>query len=310
MKKILVSLFIVLSFSHATVLPENTVAVVNGTAIIQEELNYTVEKLLPRISFHTNLKKAKTDELIKKALDELININIFYTYGLSQGFKPKQEDLDTRKKELLKAANNSRAQLDIYFQKKRTSFDLYMHAFKKELVLAQVYEKNIKSVPTEKELKEYYKNNKHKFKMPERINIKMIYIKNNPMDPIGNKKAKKKADEALAKIKSGTSFEEVAEKYSSDRSRVKGGNLGFMHKGQITASIEEEVFKMKPGELSEVMERGLGCYIVEVIEKGEAKQLPFSKIKDNLKKDLQTKEEKIKRDELLEKLKKKAKIIK
>jgi len=150
----------------------------------------------------------------------------------------------------------------------------------------------------------------YKFKVPEKIKASLIYVKNNPTDPKGRSKGKAKAEEALNKIKSGEDFADIAAKYSNAMSRIKGGDMGFLHKGRLHENVEKIAFSMKVGEVSGIIEKDVGFYIIKVTDKTQAKQLPFKKIKKSLEKDLIKKEEnKIKKD-LLEKLKSKAKIIK
>lgn len=54
-----------------------------------------------------------------------------------------------------------------------------------------------------------------------------------------------KALEALAVLKSGTSFASVAEKYSEDKAR-QGGSLGWMTRGSMVGAFQEAAFALQP----------------------------------------------------------------
>ncbi|KAG6012317.1 Peptidyl-prolyl cis-trans isomerase pin4 [Claviceps pusilla] len=52
-------------------------------------------------------------------------------------------------------------------------------------------------------------------------------------------------EEALAKIKEGVKFDEVARTYSEDKAR-QGGALGWKTKGSLDAKFEEIAFALEP----------------------------------------------------------------
>ncbi|KAG5994026.1 Peptidyl-prolyl cis-trans isomerase pin4 [Claviceps lovelessii] len=54
-----------------------------------------------------------------------------------------------------------------------------------------------------------------------------------------------KKEEALAKIKEGVKFDEVARTYSEDKAR-QGGALGWKTKGSLDAKFEEIAFALEP----------------------------------------------------------------
>jgi parvulin-like peptidyl-prolyl isomerase len=167
----------------------------------------------------------------------------------------------------------------------------------------------MKVTKTEEQLKEYYEKNKHKFKEPEKVRVSIVYVKNDPTDPKGKSKAKTKIQEAYKKIKAGEDFGDIAAKYSNAMSRVKGGDMGFLHRGRLNQDVEDEAFRMKEGETSKIIEKDIGFYIVKVTGKKKQNLLTFQQIKKSLEKDLIKKEEKKKKADLLKELRAKAKII-
>ena len=83
---------------------------------------------------------------------------------------------------------------------------------------------------TDNDLEEYYKNTE-KFKEPEAVRFRYVYVKINPRSPTEGKRLKRGQKEAYSKIKSGSDFGEIAQTYSQDMSRIKGGDVGFVHRG-------------------------------------------------------------------------------
>lgn len=77
--------------------------------------------------------------------------------------------------------------------------------------------------------------------------------------------AKKRADEALAKLKKDNmAFEEVAKKYSDDdASKNIGGALGNFEKNAMPEAFSKATFDMKVGEVSDVVETPRGYHIIK-----------------------------------------------
>ena len=64
--------------------------------------------------------------------------------------------------------------------------------------------------------------------------------------------------EILEKIKKGESFSKLAEQYSIDGSRRRGGDLGEFGKGMMVRPFEEAAFKLQVGEVSGLVKTEFG----------------------------------------------------
>jgi hypothetical protein len=76
--------------------------------------------------------------------------------------------------------------------------------------------------------------------------------------------AKKRADEALDKLKHDTSFEDVVKNYSDDPGTKRtGGALGNIERGVMPDAFSDALFAMTPGEVSGVVETPRGFYVIK-----------------------------------------------
>lgn len=75
--------------------------------------------------------------------------------------------------------------------------------------------------------------------------------------PIGEENA----DAALARIKGGENFGDVAGDMSSCPSKEKGGDLGWFKKGQMVAEFEAACFGNEPGTIVKVQSQ-FGWHVV------------------------------------------------
>ena len=72
--------------------------------------------------------------------------------------------------------------------------------------------------------------------------------------------------EILEKIKKGDSFAKLAEQYSLDGSRKRGGDLGFVTRGVMVKPFEEAAFKLKVDEVSDLVKTQFGYHIIKRLE--------------------------------------------
>ncbi len=78
--------------------------------------------------------------------------------------------------------------------------------------------------------------------------------------------AKKKAEDLLAQLRAAPDkFAELAKQYSQDPgSKDKGGDLGFFARGAMVKPFEEAVFKLKQGQLSDIVDSDFGFHIIKL----------------------------------------------
>jgi peptidyl-prolyl cis-trans isomerase SurA len=69
------------------------------------------------------------------------------------------------------------------------------------------------------------------------------------------------------RIEKGESFEDLAKLYSEDLgSGKRGGDLGFSKRGQMVAPFEAAALKLKPNQLSDVVESEFGYHLIQLLE--------------------------------------------
>ncbi len=302
-------IFNALVYAGDVILPESTVAVVNGTAISEDELDREVRKLLPRSFYHSTVNEEKLEIVRKKALDKLIEDALLYSYALSEGIKASDEEVEDLFEKIVEHYGSKERLIQV-LKSNKTDIEELKRAIRRDLTIQKLFEKEIEYKLTEDDLKKYYEENKYKFKEPEKIKASLIYVRNDPTDPKGKEKAKEQILKAQEELNNGENFPYVAQTYSNDPTRVKGGELGYIHRGRLDQDIENIAFAMDANTTSDIIEKDIGFFIVRVEDKKEPNQLAFDDIKDSLKKELKSKTETKRKEDLLEKLFSKAVIIK
>jgi parvulin-like peptidyl-prolyl isomerase len=80
-------------------------------------------------------------------------------------------------------------------------------------------------------------------------------------------RSRPEAERALAEIRSGTPFENVAASVSVDQTAAQGGDLGYMRRGEMVHELEEAAFELKVGEVGDVIESSYGYHIIKVLDR-------------------------------------------
>ncbi|MBC8052987.1 MAG: SurA N-terminal domain-containing protein [Sphingobacteriaceae bacterium] len=93
--------------------------------------------------------------------------------------------------------------------------------------------------------------------------VKASHVLLNPATEGGVDKARAKADSILTLIRAGTSFAEMASKFSIDPSKAQGGDLGTFGRGAMVPAFEDAAFNGKPGDLKIVTSQ-FGVHIVRI----------------------------------------------
>ena len=69
------------------------------------------------------------------------------------------------------------------------------------------------------------------------------------------------------RVEAGEKFEDLAKEYSEDPgSRTYGGDLGWAKRGQMVPTFEAAAMKMKPNEMSDVVESDFGYHLIQTLE--------------------------------------------
>jgi foldase protein PrsA len=89
-----------------------------------------------------------------------------------------------------------------------------------------------------------------------------------------DKAAKDKIEKALAEIKEGKDFAEVAKQYSEDPGTAQnGGDLGVFGRGRMVKEFEDAAFAAKVGEVVGPIKTTYGYHLIKVTERHPASEM-------------------------------------
>lgn len=128
---------------------------------------------------------------------------------------------------------------------------------KAQLLQQEVIERQVKSKVTDKMIDEEYKKLIDGLKGQHEVKVSHILVTD-----------KKTADSIKKKLNQGKSFADLAKEYSTDEaSKIAGGEIGYIMKGQLVPEFEDKALAMKIGEVSNPVQTQFGWHLIKVLDK-------------------------------------------
>jgi parvulin-like peptidyl-prolyl isomerase len=122
---------------------------------------------------------------------------------------------------------------------------------------------------------------------PKAIKARRLFVPvKQDATPAEEAAAKKQIEDAQAALKSGKKWEELAPQFTKDT--FANGDLGFVQLGRSTLgrASEEAIFKLKPGETSDVVHDRFGYSIIQAQEERAPSEKKFDDVKRDIASDL------------------------
>jgi peptidyl-prolyl cis-trans isomerase D len=178
------------------------------------------------------------------------------------------------------------AQVAEYYQNNRSQFETPENVRIEYLVLSPQMIAGSVNVSDEA-IKSYYEQNKARYGTEEQRRASHILITAEGSD---KEAARKRAEQILAKVKANPKeFAVLARENSKDPgSAAQGGDLGFFARGMMVKPFEDTVYRLKEGEISDVVETDFGFHIIRVSEIKPAQAKPMSEVRGEIERELKS----------------------
>jgi parvulin-like peptidyl-prolyl isomerase len=276
--------------SHATTpaRPADVVAVVNGAPIHASDLDAAMNTLVPLSSYHQNLKPQKVDELRRQALDGLVDEELRYQEAVRLKVHVAEGDVDLT---LARAKKSYRDEREFERMRKASGATLpqIRASILRALLIQRVSEREVGSRcrVTEPQAAAFYHDSPARFVLPEQVRVSLITIAVDPSAAAPEwERARQKAADVAQRIAGGAAFAALAREFSSDESRGKGGDLGFVHRGQLIDEFERALRDLKPGGVSPVVQTIFGFHLLRLVDVRPPAQKTFADVKATIVRDL------------------------
>lgn len=269
------------------------VATVNGSPITREDVRAVMltKSGAGRLSDEEGgVVRALVEELVERQL-------ILQHARLAGGFV--EEDRVKALIQIIVRQYGSAENLDKVLLDEGIDKEKWEKAVRETLEMEQVLEKEMysKIKVLENEARQYYEQNKERFRLGKRWRVRQIVVA-----------TEEEARRLRARIISGVPFVRVAQKFSIGLESDRGGDMGLFSLGQLPENVEGVVRNLKEGELSGVIQTSSGFHIFQVTERRSGGVPLFGAVRDEIYTRLQAEKGRESLKQLLSGLRSKAKI--
>ena len=233
--------------------------------------------------------KKSTDELLREqAITDLTTTEALKQDAAKSKIEVSDDEVN-KKIDEIKAQLGGEEAYKNFLKQNGLPEDYVFENMKNQMLVGKwTQEKSKELEPSEEDVKKYYEDNKDKYYKAKASHILVDDLK--------------KANVLRKQILKGEDFAKIAKENSKDTgSAQNGGSLGEFTNGQMVQAFDEQIAKMKAGDISEPIQTQFGYHVIKLDEKNPRE---FDEVKDEIKQTLQ--QEKFK--EYIEKVKKDAKI--
>lgn len=228
-----------------------SIAVVNGQKISTEELNEKYDFFFFLAGYPEEYKELLTKEAF---LDQLVNEKILLQEASKKDISISQDKVEETIASSMKSNQLSEEEFIKLLTEKGFSMDNLKNYYNVQLILTELINEVFTDINvSDKEIQDYYNKNLISFRAQTgQRRISHILVE-----------TKEEAEEVLKELKKGMDFAELAKEISIGPSSSRGGDLGFVSKGQMVKEFEDVAFKLNVNQLSSVVQTQFGYHILK-----------------------------------------------
>jgi len=268
-----------LVMSQAAAEETKPVASVDGTTITREKFELEVYNDGRQTFYHGRpLSESQVIEFRRSVAEKMVDRILLVREALRQGIHPDVEAVSAR----LAIYENRYKNSERWQAEGDSMMAMLRSRFENDSVLEQ-FERQVKNVEDsdEKIVRDYYASHPERFTEPEQIRVSTILLSVAPSaGGAAWEAARREAHGIVNRIKSGESFEELARLHSADASAKAGGDMGYLHKGMLSAAAQQALDTLQIDEISGPVTVLEGVAIFRLADRKEARLQTFPAVRD------------------------------
>ncbi len=244
------------------------------TAMVEQQTGMGVEE------FEELVRKGLLEEKVRELVTDGVSLN---PGEVEQEYRRRNEKVKIefallKPADLANSINPTEDELAAYFTKGQARYQVPERRSVRYALLDQTQLRQRASISDE-ELRNYYNQHINEYKVEDRAHVEHILFKTVGKTDAEVAEIRQKAEDVLKKAKHGDSFEELAKKYSEDNSKDKGGDLGWIVRGQTVPEFEQAAFTLPKGTISDLVKTQYGFHIIKVLDRETARTKTLDEVR-------------------------------
>lgn len=253
---------------NAIVVIDRIIAVVNDEVITERELAARVDFALRQLAQQGTQPPAR-QILEKQLLERTINDRVQMQHARDTGTRVDNAELDRAMVKIAEQNKMTVAELRTVLAKDNVPYDKFREDIRSEITLSRLREREVaqKIVVTESEIDNFIQT---QLTQPGRdeFNVSHILITvPEKASPEQLQARRERAEQALAQIKGGTDFRQVAAAFSDGPEALQGGLIGWRETSRLPALFLDAVRPLQAGQLTELLRSPNGFHILRLNER-------------------------------------------
>ena len=221
----------------------------------------------------------------RQVLEALITEKLLEREIKALGIVARDDDIDRYIHEVQARTGMDDARFREAITKQGMTWEAYRAKVKGEIEKAQLVNREIRQHVniSPEEIRRYYDQHLDDYVIAERIRVRDIFIPADSSEDEALEHARTKAEEVRKLALSGRDFATLARQYSEGPGADKGGELGTFSRGEMESDLEEVLFRLKPGEISEPVRSGGGFHLLRVDERIAGGHRPLDEVREDIR---------------------------
>lgn len=248
---------------------DRIVAVVNDEVITERELAARVELALRQLR-QQGTPLPPRDVIERQLLERTINDRVLMQHAQDIGMRVDDPELDRAIARIAEQNKLSLVQLRQALAKDGVPFDKFREDIRGEILLSRLREREVaqRVVVTEAEIDNFIQNQQTQSGKGDEFNVSHILVsvpENATPDQLQARRAR--AEQALAQIRGGTDFRQVAATFSDAPEALQGGLLGWRESDRLPTLFLDALKPLQTGQFSEILRSPNGFHILRLNER-------------------------------------------
>lgn len=251
--------------SHGTPL-DRVVAVINDGVVLESELNAQVAEVTQRLQAQ-NVPLPDSKVLREQVLERLVLEEVQAQHAERAGIVVSDEQVNAALQDIATRNKVSFDQLPEKLASEGLVYADYRKNLRREIQRQVLRSRDVvqRISISPRELDQYMERQKNTGNASNEYNVSHILVAvAQDATPKQLAAARQKADDVAARAAKGEPFNQLAVTYSDSQTALEGGGLGWLKGPALPTFLADVVPRMKPGEVSDVMQTGSGFHIVKL----------------------------------------------
>lgn len=263
------------------------VAKVGAASITREVLDRAAQQSVSATYFHKRLDAETLLQVSKARLDEMVRRELAALAASDAGIPIPVADARKRCAEVEKQLGAKAYAESLHYN--GWTRDQHIREVGRTLLAEEAYRRfvRIPSAVADADARKAYDAAPSRWKMPESVRVQHILIRPSGLGVDRGAEAEARAASVAARVLKGEDFAKLAAEFSADDYRVKGGDLGWVHRGRLVPEVDAVLFAREPGSVPAPVRSNEGWHVLRVLERRPARQLTFDEAEPQLRMELE-----------------------